>query len=45
MQFIAIVGSGVVTTYFGPFKTKSEVEQWAKETETKYFVIVMMYPP
>lgn len=45
MQFLVIVGSGVVTTYFGPFKNRAEIEQWAKETETKSYVTVLMYPP
>ncbi len=45
MQFIVIVGSGVVTTYFGPFDTMKEAEQWAKETENTRYVIVMVYPP
>lgn len=45
MQYIVIVGSGVVTTYFGLFKTRQEIETWAKETENRHYVVVMMYPP
>jgi hypothetical protein len=45
MQYVVIVGSGVVATFFGPFETKAEVEAWAKETENRQYVIVMIYPP
>ncbi len=45
MQFIVVVGSGVVATFFGPFHSKAEVKAWAEETETNQYVIVLMYPP
>jgi hypothetical protein len=45
MQFIVIVGSGVVATFFGPFHSKAEVKKWAEETETSQYVIVLVYPP
>jgi hypothetical protein len=45
MQFLVIVGSGVVTTYFGPFETKAEVKAWAQQTDQTQYVVVVMYPP
>lgn len=45
MQLIVIIGSGVVTTYFGPFKSKKEVEDWARETENRQYAMVVLYPP
>ncbi len=45
MHYMVAIGSGIVMTFFGPFSTKAEVEQWAKDTENRHYVIVMVYPP
>lgn len=45
MQVIAIVGSGVVTTYFGPFDTRKQAEAWAREADVASYTLVAVYPP
>ncbi len=45
MHYMVIVGSGIVATFFGPFANKADAEQWAKDTDNRHYVIVLVYPP
>lgn len=45
MQVILIQSSGIVTTYFGPFESKSEAKEWATASDiTNYCLVILMSP-
>ena len=45
MRVIVIHSSGFVTSYFGPFNSKKEASEWAKEADlTNFSLVVLMNP-
>lgn len=45
MLYAILVGTGVVTTAYGPFKAKADAVAWAHAAGEEFFCVIVLYPP